>query len=426
MGLFDRITRLFSNKTEKRSASYVNPSLYFANVGSGAVVTKETAMGFTPVYNAVKLLSESISQIPLEICEKTSNGDIIKRIDHPLSRILTQNPNPNQTKVSFFSKVIIDLCLDGNSYVYIERNGAGTPIDLYCMDADNIEVHKNEKDIVYSNRKDGSTYTSQEILHFKTLSYDGYVGISPISQCKNAIGWGLAVETYGNTFFRNGAKLSGVLSTDRQMSELSLERLKTSFQEQYSNLNDANKTLVLEEGLKFQSVAISNEQAQFLSSRDMAIQEVARVYNIPPHMLKDLSKSSFNNIEQQSTEFVRYSVQPYLSNLEAEMNLKLFKSSEQGKLFTNFDANGLLRGSPNDRGSFYDKMVKVGAMTINEVRERENMNMVEGGDELYVSNQIQPIADADDPEPDPIIDEPPTNGEASDETIESMLKLQKK
>ena len=154
------------------------------------------------------------------------------------------------------------------------------------MDADNIEVHKNEKDIVYSNRKDGSTYTSQEILHFKTLSYDGYVGISPIQQCKNAIGWGLAVETYGNTFFRNGAKLSGVLSTDRQMSELSLERLKTSFQEQYSNLNDANKTLVLEEGLKFQSVAISNEQAQFLSSRDMAIQEVARVYNIPPHMLK--------------------------------------------------------------------------------------------------------------------------------------------
>ena len=111
------------------------------------------------------------------------------------------------------------------------------------------------------------------------------------------------------------------------------------------------------------------------------------------------------------------------SNLEAEMNLKLFKSSEQGKLFTNFDANGLLRGSPNDRVSFYDKMVKVGAMTINEVRERENMNMVEGGDELYVSNQIQPIADADDPEPDPIIDEPPTNGEASDETIENMLKV---
>ena len=155
-------------------------------------------------------------------------------------------------------------------------------------------------------------YSSNEIMHFKGMSTDGYLGISPIQQCKNAIGWGIAVETYGNTFFKNGAKLSGVLSTDRQMSELAIERLKTSFQEQYAALNDANKTLILEEGLKFQQISISNEQAQFLASRDMAIQEVARVYNIPPHMLKDLSKSSFNNIEQQSTEFVRYSVQPYL------------------------------------------------------------------------------------------------------------------
>lgn len=418
MGIFDRITRIFSSNTDKRASAFVNPNLYFRNVTSGAVVTKQTAMGFTPIYNAVKLLSESISQIPLEICEKTPSGDIIKRPDHTLSRILTQNPNKNQTKVSFFSKVIVDLCLDGNSYVYIERNGAGTPIDLYCMNADNVELIHKDGDIIYSNKKDGKAYTSQEILHFKTLSTDGYVGISPITQCKNAIGWGLAVETYGNTFFRNGAKLSGVLSTDRQMSELSLERLKTSFQEQYANLNDANKTLVLEEGLKFQQVSISNEQAQFLSSRDMAIQEVARVYNIPPHMLKDLSKSSFNNIEQQSTEFVRYSVQPYLSNLEAEMNLKLFKQNEQGKMFTNFDANGLLRGSPNDRASFYDKMVKVGAMTINEVRERENMNRVDGGDELYVSNQIQPIADVDDED-----DQPKTNGEASSETLENMLNI---
>ena len=218
------------------------------------------------------------------------------------------------------------------------------------------------------------------------------MGVSPIKQCKQAIGWGIAVETYGNTFFSNGAKLSGVLSTDRQMSELAIDRLKRSFQEQYASLNDANKTLILEEGLKFQQVSISNEQAQFLSSRDMAIQEVARVFNLPPHMLKDLSKSSFNNIEQQSTEFVRYSVMPYLSNMEAEMNLKLFREDEQGKIFTNFDANSLLRGSPNDRASFYDKMVKIGAMTINEVREKENMNAVDDGDILYMPANMTPVA----------------------------------
>ena len=390
MGIFDQITNLFSAKSKTRSA-YIDPHRFYFNNNSGAIVNKTTALGFTPVFNAVRLLSESISQIPLEICERTSTGDIIKRNDHPLSRILTINPNKNQTKVSFFSKIIVDLCLDGNSYVFIERNGSGVPIDLYCINADHIEMKFQDDEFFYQNNDDGKVYSNDEILHFKTLSTNGYLGVSPIEMCKSAIGWGLAVETYGNTFFKNGAKLSGVLSTDRQMSELSIERLKTSFAEQYSNLNDANKTLVLEEGLKFQSVAISNEQAQFLASRDMAIQEIARVYNIPPHMLKDLSKSSFNNIEQQSAEFVRYTVQPYLSILESEMNLKLFKQTEQGKVFTNFDVNGLLRGSPNDRANFYEKMISIGAMTVNEVRDRENMNRVDSGDELYLPKNMDTI-----------------------------------
>ena len=264
------------------------------------------------------------------------------------------------------------------------------------MKSEDMEVKFINDELFYTNKETKKSYNADEILHFKTLSTDGYVGVSPLASCKDAIGWGIAVETYGNTFFSNGAKLSGVLSTDRQMSEIAIERLKRSFQEQYASLNDSNKTLILEEGLKFQQVSISNEQAQFLASRQMAIQEVARVFNIPPHMLKDLSKSSFNNIEQQSTEFVRYSVMPYLSNIEDEMNLKLFKENEQGKIFTNFDANGLLRGSANDRSDFYEKMVKIGAMTINEVRERENMNRAETGDELYMPANMIPVAQTEE------------------------------
>lgn len=398
MGILDRITGIFSASQKRSTKSYIDPKSWFHNANSGAVVNKKTAMSFTPVWCAVKLLSESISQIPIEICEKTSDGDIVKRHDHVLTKMLTLNPNHYQTKIDFFSKIIVDLCLDGNSYVKIERDNRGIPKYLYCLKADDVEVKYYEGDLYYSNKDSNETYSSKDVLHFKSLSTDGYIGVSPIQQCKNAIGWGIAVETYGNTFFSNGAKLSGVLSTDRQMSELAIERLRNSFQEQYASLNDANKTLILEEGLKFQQVSISNEQAQFLSSRDMAIQEVARVFNLPPHMLKDLSKSSFNNIEQQSTEFVRYSVMPYLSNMEAEMNLKLFREDEQGKVFTNFDANSLLRGSPNDRASFYEKMVKIGAMTINEVRDKENMNQVENGDLLYLPSNLLPIADDENDE----------------------------
>ena len=244
MGIFDPITRLFSKKTDQRSNPYWNNNWMYANSSSGAVVNKTTAMGFTPIFNAIRLLSESISQIPLEVCQKESDGDIIKLKDHPLSRILSSNPNPNQTKVSFLSKIIVDLCLDGNSYVYIERNEAGTPVDLYCMNADHIEMIFKENDVFYKNTHDNKVYSNNEVMHFKTFSTNGYLGISPIIECRKAIGWGLAVETFGTTFFRNGAKLSGLLSTDRQMSELSLERLKTSFAQQYSNLNDSNKTLV--------------------------------------------------------------------------------------------------------------------------------------------------------------------------------------
>lgn len=395
MGILNRISDIFSTSDKRTTAPYIDPKTWMQNASSGAVVNNDTAMSFTPVWCAVKLLSESVSQIPLNVCERLSDGDIIKLEDHPLTRILSRNPNSYQTKIDFFSKVMVDMCLEGNSYVYIERNGAGVPIDLYCMDAGKVEVVHTSEGLFYTDQNNKKTYSSEEILHFKSLSLDGYKGISPIKQCKQAIGWGIAVETYGNTFFSNGAKLSGVLSTDRQMSQIAIERLKQSFQENYASLNDSNKTLILEEGLKFQQVSISNEQAQFLSSRDMAVQEIARVFNIPPHMLKDLSKSSFNNIEQQSTEFVRYSIMPYLTSMEQEMDLKLFKESESGKVFTTFDANSMLRGSANDRAEFYDKMVKIGAMTINEVRERENMNKADTGDDLYMPQNMMPVAESD-------------------------------
>lgn len=188
MGIIDSISRIFSSNKEKRASSYVNPNWYFANAGSDAIVNNTTAMGFTPVFNAVKLLSESVSQIPVEICETLPDGDVIKRTNHPLTRILTLNPNPNQTKVSFFSKIMVDLCLDGNSYVYIERNGSGIPMNLYCLNADDVTMTKNGMDIFYTVGDDKKMYSSNEILHFRTLSTDGYLGISPIQQCKNATG----------------------------------------------------------------------------------------------------------------------------------------------------------------------------------------------------------------------------------------------
>ena len=222
------------------------------------------------------------------------------------------------------------------------------------------------------------------MLHFKIMTQDGMIGVSPIDTCANSISWGLGLENYGNSYFQNGAKVSGVLQTDRALSTEAIDRLRNSFDMNYSNIGDANKTLILEEGLKFNTISLSNEASQFLSSRQFSVEEIARIFNIPPHLLRDLTKSSFNNIQEQSREFVQYSLMPYLTMIEQEMTSKLFKKNEIGKLFIEFNTNALLRGNPKERAEYYRTMLNIGAMSINEIRQKENMNRVEDGDNLFM------------------------------------------
>jgi HK97 family phage portal protein len=170
-----------------------------------------------------------------------------------------------------------------------------------------------------------------------------------------------------------------------------LQRLKTSFNSNYGKLKNSNSTIVLEEGLTFKPISISPEQAQFLSSRQFSIEEVARIFNVPPHMLKDLSKSSFNNIEMQSQEFVTYTLMPYITRIEQEMNLKLFRTNELGKTFIEFNVNGLLRGDVKSRTEAYKTAITNGYMSINEVRQKENMNSIEGGDKHFMQMNMTTI-----------------------------------
>tara|TARA_B110000285_G_scaffold234735_1_gene312766 strand:+ start:22 stop:933 length:912 start_codon:yes stop_codon:yes gene_type:complete len=279
---------------------------------------------------------------------------------------------------------MVDLCLNGNSYVKIERNGAGRPVALYPIDFDNVEIREYEDKYYYFNSETGAAIEYEEMLHFKTMSQDGMIGLSPIDTCANSISWGLGLEAYGNSYFSNGAKVSGVLETDRALSTEAVDRLRNSFDNNYSKIGDSNKTLILEEGLKFNSISMSNEASQFLASRQFSIEEVCRIFNVPPHMLADLSKSSFSNIQEQSREFVQYSLQPYLSMIEQEMTNKLFKKNESGKLFVEFNVNALLRGNPKDRAEYYRTMLNIGAISINEIRQKENMNRVDEGDSLFM------------------------------------------
>ena len=381
MGLLDTIRSIFKGK-EKRNGFYEAMASVNGNT-AGVAVSDETALNFTAVWAAIRILSESVAQLPLSIYESDKLGNKSQAYNHQLYNIIHRKPNDNMTTYTFIQKCMLDLLLRGNSFVYINRNRSGRPTELLPLDVTKVKLVENDGAIYYE-LQEGGVVDSYDILHFKVMSRDGLIGMSPIDVGASAIGYGIALERYGNSFFSNGAKVSGVLSTDRHLSDEAINRLRVSFKENYSSIKDANKTMVLEEGLKFQQISLSNEASQFLKSREFSISEICRLFNLPPHLLRDLTKSSFNNISEQSREFVQYSLMPYIVMMESEMNCKLFRSTEVGKVTTKFVVNALLRGTPKDRSEYYRTMLNIGAMSIDEIRQYEELPTIEGGENHFM------------------------------------------
>ena len=383
--LLERITNVFiPPKTQKRDLS-LNTIFPDANV-----FDTDKALTLTAVWCAIRLLAESVSSLPISVFTKQANGDKLEDTKSPIYNLIKFKPNYYQNKITFFEFIMLSICTEGNSYVQIVRNNSGTPVQLICLDPSNVTVVVNNNELFYQV-DGGAVLDSSDMLHFKTITDDGVTGLSPIDQCAKALNWGVSLEEFGATFFSNGAKPSSILQTDRALSDTALQRLKSSFNNNYAKLKNSNSTIVLEEGLTFKPISISPEQAQFLSSRQFSIEEVARIFNVPPHMLKDLSKSSFNNIEMQSQEFVTYTLMPYITRIEQEMNLKLFRTNELGKTFVEFNVNGLLRGDVKSRTEAYKTAITNGYMSINEVRQKENMNSIEGGDKHFMQMNMTTI-----------------------------------
>ena len=387
MGILQSIQNIFSGTPKKEQRS-INYSLPF---GSSQEVSAETALTFSAVWAAMRLLSESISTLPVGVFRRENNGDNIE-VSSDLSFLVKYQPNTYQNKITFYERIIMDMLSDGNSYVQIVRNRNGRVIELLPLNYGDVETYTLDNKLYYSDEKSGETHDSDNIMHFKMITGpDGITGLSPIEQCKNAIGWGIQVQEYSSTFFKNGGKLSGVLESDRALSEQAVDRLRSSFNKNYGTLSGANQTAVLEEGLKYKSISVTPDQAQFLASRQFSVEEVARIFGIPPHLLRDLSKSSFNNIEMQSQEFVSYSLMPFLTKIELEMSLKLFRRNNVGREYIKFNVNGLLRGNVKDRADYYKTAITNGWMSVNEVRQKEDLNRIEDGDNNYLQMNMTTI-----------------------------------
>lgn len=388
---------LNSRAGPKNSLNGIGYSFFFGSTSSGKVVNERTAIQTTAVYACVRVLSEAIAALPLHTYRYTSNGKE-KAIDHNLYHLLHNEPNPEMTSFVFRETLMGHLLLWGNAYAQIIRDGRGKVIALYPLMPDKMTVDRNENgDLIYIYLKDGMSYVlkSEEVLHIPGLGFDGLVGYSPIAMAKNAIGMAIATEEYGAKFFSNGANPGGVLEHPGVVKDPA--RIRESWNSVYQGTGNAHKVAVLEEGMKFQSIGIPPEQAQFLETRKFQINEIARIYRVPPHMIGDLEKSSFSNIEQQSLEFVMYTLDPWVVRWEQAIVRSLISPTEKKEYFVKFNVNGLLRGDYQSRMSGYAVGRQNGWLSADDIRELEDMNKLpigSGGDKYLVNGNMVDISHA--------------------------------
>ena len=382
-------------------------SFLFGRTTSGKPVNERTAMQTTAVYACVRILAEAVASLPLHVYEYQDDGGKKLVHDHPLYYLLHDEPNPEMTSFVFRETLMSHLLIWGNAYAQIIRDGAGRVLGLYPLLPDKMDVQRDDRGniyYVYSRNSDENPMfkeygdirlKAEEVLHIPGLGFDGLIGYSPIAMAKNAVGMTLACEEYGASFFANGANPGGVLEHPGVLKDPS--KVRESWNSVYRGVNNAHKIAVLEEGMKYQQIGIPPEEAQFLETRKFQINEIARLYRIPPHMVGDLDKSSFSNIEQQSLEFVKYTLDPWVIRWEQSLQRSLLLPGEKGKYFIKLNVDGLLRGDYQSRMNGYAVGRQNGWFSANDIREMENMNPIpdeEGGSLYLINGAMTKLADA--------------------------------
>lgn len=397
MGLINKLFKSRDHpKIDNRTlgSSY---SFYMGGSSAGKNVNERSAMQMTAVYSCVRILAEAVAGLPLHLYRYKEDGGKERAIDNNLYHLLHDEPNKEMSSFIFRETLMTHLLLWGNAYAQIIRNGKGEVIALYPLMPNKMTVDRDENGELYyiytrsseeAKTMEGVTVylTPRDVLHIPGLGFDGLVGYSPIAMAKNAIGLAIATEEYGAKFFANGAAPSGVLEHPGTIKDPS--RLRENWNSTFGGSANSGKVAVLEEGMKYTPISISPEQAQFLETRKFQIDEIARIFRVPPHMVGDLEKSSFSNIEQQSLEFVKYTLDPWVIRWEQSLSRSLLNEDEKRKYFFKFNLEGLLRGDYESRMSGYATARQNGWMSANDIRELENLDKIpaEDGGDLYLIN----------------------------------------
>lgn len=367
-------------------------------------VTVDSAMQLSTVWACIRLISETVATLPLVLYETSDDGERTVANHEPLHALLLRAPNYDNTAVEFWEGVAMSLCLFGNAYARKEMLG-GRLVSLTPLAADKMTVSRNNQGALvyrYSGKEAKGEYREEQIFHVRGFGGAGDTGLSPIAFARQTIGTALATDELAGSIFANGARPSGILTSDQLLKPEQRAQLRENIVLPFVGSEKAGGLMVLEAGLKYQQVTMTPEDSQFLQTRAFQVEEICRWFRVPPFMVGHTEKSTSwgSGLEQQLIAFLTFALGPYLRRIEQAVQRSLIRPEQRAFLKPEFKVEGLLRTDSAARSAFYAVMVQNGIMTRNEVRRLENLPPLPGGDELTVQSQNVPLGDNGGPSPD--------------------------
>lgn len=377
--LTDRLRSLFRSRIGKYDSQTIEADLGInAYVRSGVNVTEQSAMAISAVYACVYKIASTISSLGLEIYVRDGRNVEVAN-QHPSYRLITSEPNENQNAYDFWETVMASALMYGCGYAIIERNARGyaerlVPVSYYDVDAKDVDGER-----VFVIRDYG--VVSQENM----LEISNMQRMSPIRLHRENMGLAKAAQDFGSEYFGQKGQMTGVLASDQPLRKEQMDVIQNSWNQ--SAMNAGTKLLPF--GFKYQRITITPDEAQFIETRKFQAEEICRIYSVPPSLVQLPSQTTFNNVEQQNLQFARHTISPWAKRIEQEIDRKLIQSFERPDVYSQFNMNDLYRGDLSARTNFYQQMLQTGVMSINEVRAKENMNPVDGGDQHMIQvNQL--------------------------------------
>ena len=356
---------------------------------SGQKVTEKTIIGIPAVYACIRVLAESIASLPIIVYERTTEGKDRAR-DFSLYTLLHDRPNPLMTSFELRELMVGHLCLRGNAYFLIERD-AGEVTALWPLHPDKVSIEVKGRDLVYVYQ--GNTerrYKADDILHVRGMSSDGLIGYSPITLFRDTFGHSKAASDYSANYFKNDASPGGILSTPSRLGPEASENLRKAWNAGHRGKNNHHRVAILDNDLKWQSIGISPQDSQMIESLKFSVVEIARIFRVPLNLVMDYERSTYSNVTEQNRSFLVHTLQPWLTRIEQAMAKSLLTEREKRTFFIEHKTEGFLRADTKTRYEAYEIGKRAGFLTTNEIRSFENMNPVEGGDEITPTEKKSP------------------------------------